>query len=95
MCTRGVLRKGFWSGASTLKQHFVFLKNGSKYYLKYTFLVFPLLGILGLGTPVMCITKHGQCFSREGLIPIEKKQIRNRNFVVVTTLVFTNVNFDY
>ena len=29
-----------------------FAKNGSKYYLKYTFLAFPVLGILGLGTPL-------------------------------------------
>ena len=44
---------GFWNGASTLKQYFVLPKNGSKYYLKYTFLAFPVLGILGLGTPLL------------------------------------------
>ena len=48
--TRHVLGTGFWNGASTLKQYFVLPKNGSKYYLKYTFLVFPVLGIFGLGT---------------------------------------------
>ena len=40
----------FWNGPSSLKQYFALPKNGSKYYLKYTFLVFPVLGILGLGT---------------------------------------------
>ena len=47
---RHVPGTGFWNGASTLKQYFVLPKNGSKYYLKYTFLAFPVLGILGLGT---------------------------------------------
>ena len=47
---RHVPGTGFWNGASTLKQHFVLPRNGSKYYLKYTFLVFPVLGIFGLGT---------------------------------------------
>ena len=47
---RHVPGTGFSNGASTLKQHFVLPKNGSKYYLKYTFLVFPVLGIFGLGT---------------------------------------------
>ena len=51
--TRHVLGTGFWNGASTLKQHFVLPKNGSKYYLKYTFLVFPVLGIFGLGTSLV------------------------------------------
>ena len=37
----------------TLKQYFVLPKNGSKYYLKYTFLAFSVLGILGLGTPLV------------------------------------------
>ena len=50
---RGDPGKGFWNGASALKQYFVLPKNGSKYYLKYTFLVFPILGILGLGTPLI------------------------------------------
>ena len=50
--TRGVLGTGSWSGTSTLKQYFVLLKNGSKYYIKYTFLAFPVLGILGHGTPL-------------------------------------------
>ena len=50
---RGVPRAGFGNGAWTLKQYFVLPKNGSKYYLKYTFLVFPILGILGLGTPLV------------------------------------------
>ena len=43
---------GFWNDASTLKQYFVLPRNGSKYHLKYTFLAFPALGILGLGTPL-------------------------------------------
>ena len=47
-----VPRTGFWNGASTLKQYFVLPKNGSKYYLKYTFFIFPVLGILGLGAPL-------------------------------------------
>ena len=47
---RHVPGTGFWNGASALKQHFVLSKNGSKYYLKYTFLAFPVLGIFGLGT---------------------------------------------
>ena len=50
--TRGVPGTGFWNGASSLKQYFVLPKNGSKYYLKYMFLAFSLLGILGLGTPL-------------------------------------------
>ena len=52
---RHVPRTGFWNGASTLKQHFVLPKNGSKYYLKYTFLVFPVLGILGPGTSLVLL----------------------------------------
>ena len=44
---------GFWNGVSTLKHYFVLPNNGSKYYLKYTFLAFPVLGILGLGTPLV------------------------------------------
>ena len=51
--TRDVPRTGFWNGASTLKQYFVLPKNGSKYYRKYTFLAFPVLGILGLGTALV------------------------------------------
>ena len=51
--SRGVPGTGFWNGASTLKQYFVLSKNGSKYYLKYTFLAFPVLGSLGLGTPLV------------------------------------------
>ena len=43
---------GFWNGASTLKQCFVLPKNGSKYYLKYTFWAFAVLVILCLGTPL-------------------------------------------
>ena len=48
--SRHVPGTGFGNGASTLKQYFVLPKNGSKHYLKYTFLAFPVLGILGLGT---------------------------------------------
>ena len=51
--TRHVPGTGFGNGASTLKQHFVLPKNGSKYYLKYTFLAFPVLGIFGLGTSLV------------------------------------------
>ena len=51
--SRGVPGTGFWNDASTLNQHFVLPKNGSKYYLKYTFLAFPVLGTLGLGTPLV------------------------------------------
>ena len=43
----------FWNDASTLKQYFVLPKNGSKDYLKYTFLAFPVFGILALGTPLV------------------------------------------
>ena len=50
---RHVPGTGFWNGASTLNQYFVLPKNGSKYYLKYTFLAFPVLGILGLGTSLV------------------------------------------
>ena len=57
MSIRHVPGTGFWNGASTLKQHFVLPKNGSKYYLKYTFLVFPVLGIFGLGTSLMSISQ--------------------------------------
>ena len=49
---RGVPGTCFWNGASTLRQYFVLPKNGSKHYLKYTFLAFPILGILGRGTPL-------------------------------------------
>ena len=48
------LERVFWNGASTLKLYFVLPKSGSKYYFKYTFLDFPVLGILGLGTPLVC-----------------------------------------
>ena len=48
-----VLGTGFGNGTSSLKQCFVLPKNGSKYYLKYTFLAFPVLGILGLGTSLV------------------------------------------
>ena len=58
MPIRHVPGTGFWNGASTLKQHFVLPKNGSKYYLKYTFLVFPVLGIFGLGTSLVPIRKR-------------------------------------
>ena len=54
--TRGVPRTGFRNDASTLKQYFVLPKNRSKYYLKYRFLAFSVLGILGLGTPL--VTPH-------------------------------------
>ena len=50
---RDVPGTGFWNNTSTLKQYFILPKNGSKYYLKYTFLVFPVLGIFGLGTPLV------------------------------------------
>ena len=52
---------GFWNGASALKQYFVLPKNGSKYYLKCTFLVFPVLGILGLDTPLVPSVHHVCC----------------------------------
>ena len=52
---RGVPRTGFWNGASTLKKYFVLPRNGSKYYLKYMFLAFPVLGIFRLGTPLEVI----------------------------------------
>ena len=48
----------FWKGASTLKQYFVSPKNGSKYYPKYTLLSFPVLGILGFGTPLGVLPSH-------------------------------------
>ena len=48
--SRHVPETGFWNGPSSLRQYFILLKNGSKYYLNYTFLAFPVLGILGLGT---------------------------------------------
>ena len=48
--SRGVPRTDFWNGTSIFKQYSVLPKNGSKYYLEYTFLAFPILGILGLGT---------------------------------------------
>ena len=47
------LERVFWNVASTLSQYFVLPKNGSKYYLKYKFLAFPVLGILGLCTPLV------------------------------------------
>ena len=56
---RGVPGTGFWNGASTLKQYFVLPKIGSKYYLKYSFLAFPVLGVLGLGTPLMARPASG------------------------------------
>ena len=56
--TRHVPGTNFWNGGSTLKQYFVLPKNGSKYYLKYTFLVFPVLGILGLGTSLSSTYKQ-------------------------------------
>ena len=51
--SRGVLGTGFCNGASTLKQYFVLPKNGSRYYLKYTFLSFPVLRIMGFSTPLV------------------------------------------
>ena len=60
MLTRHVPGTGFWNGPSSLKQYFVLPKNGSKYYLKYTFLVFPVLGILGLGTSLVLTSYVGQ-----------------------------------
>ena len=62
--TRGVPRTGFWNGASTLKQYFVLPKNGSKYYPKYTFLAFPVLGILGLGTPLISTRPYRTLYPR-------------------------------
>ena len=50
---RGVLGTVFWNVSSTLKQYFVLPKNGSNYYLMYTLLAFSVLGILGLGTPLV------------------------------------------
>ena len=47
---RGVPRTVFWNGASNSKQYVVFPRNGAKYYLKYMFLAFLVLGVLGLGT---------------------------------------------
>ena len=60
MGARGVPRTGFWNSARTLNQYFVFPKNGSKYYLKYTFLAFVVLRILGLDTPLV---GHGRCIN--------------------------------
>ena len=51
VAARHVSGTDFWNGTSTLKQYFVLPKNGSNYYLKYTFLAILVLGILGLGTP--------------------------------------------
>ena len=56
---KGVFGTSFWNGVSTLKQYFVLPKNGSMYYLKYTFLAFPVLGILGVGTPLVAILLKG------------------------------------
>ena len=56
---RDVPGTGFWNGASTSNQHFVLPKNGSKYYLKYTFFAFPVLGILGLGTSLVGEASEG------------------------------------
>ena len=50
LMTRHVPGTAFWSCASSSKQYLALPKNGSKYYLKYTFLAFPVLGILDLGT---------------------------------------------
>ena len=50
--SRGVSGTGFGNDTSVLKIYFVLPKNGSKHYLKYTFLAFPMLRILGLGTPL-------------------------------------------
>ena len=56
MSTRGVPGTGFSNGDSTLKHYFVLPNNWSKYYLKYTFLAFPVLVILGFGTPLVSTT---------------------------------------
>ena len=55
--TRGVSGTGFWNSTSSLKQYFVFPKNVSKHYLKYMFLAFPVLGIWGLGTPLVATSQ--------------------------------------
>ena len=60
---RHVPGTGFCNGASTSKQYFVLPKNGSKYYLKYTFLAFSVLGILGLGTPLLQLVAHNDQMS--------------------------------
>ena len=62
MWDRHVPGTGFWNGPISLKQYFVLPKNGSKYYLNYTFLAFPVLGILGLGTSLASSLgkMHGQ-----------------------------------
>ena len=56
--SRGAPGTGFGDGTSTLKQYFVLLKSGSKYYLKYKFLAFPILEILGLSTPLVPSTPN-------------------------------------
>ena len=84
LCTQWVLPitdvpgTGFWNGPSSLKQYFVLSKNGAKYYLKYTFLAFPVLGILGLGTPLLPITGQHSIVAKEvlqtlGAAPIAPK----------------------
>ena len=75
---RHVPGTGFWNGASTLKQHFVLPKNGSKYYLKYTFLVFPVLGIFGLRTSLVGggyidSISRGKPMAKEGVDKIERE----------------------
>ena len=50
LMTRHVPGTVFWSCASSSKEYFALPKNGWKHYLQYTFLPFPILGILDLGT---------------------------------------------
>ena len=76
---RHVPGTGFWNGASTLNQYFVLPKNGSKYYLKYTFLVFPVLGILGLGTSLL---------SGKGIDKQQKDSVRRCRIVTRVRLLF-------
>ena len=61
----GVPGTGFWNGASTSKQYFVLPNNGSKYHLQYTFLAFPILGILAIGTPLVASSWVGKRLHNE------------------------------
>ena len=70
---RHVLGTGFWNGASSLKQYFVFPKNGSKYYHKYTFLAFPVLGILDLGTSLLQKMAHRYVKRTRAQEPLRKQ----------------------
>ena len=69
---RHVPGTGFWNGASALKQHFVLSKNGSKYYLKYAFLVFPVLGIFCLGTSLVLMESQTSKSSTNSILDSNK-----------------------